>query len=471
MHRSSIGGLTAAVFTFIFTLTFIPYSYCGEMKFDPLPDIKETDSILVIAPHPDDETLGTGGLIRKALKSRARVAVVFLTDGSRSHNIKDYEAFLKETGRSSYKGPLGELRRQETLQALHELGLDMGNVTFLGYPDGGMRALFNDYWDCDRLYRANNDFNKSDHSPYDFAYQKDAPYCGANVAANLEEIFAARKPNIIFYPDDGDFHEDHWATSAFARYVATKAGYDGEWYTYLVHKGDDWPAPPKYIPGTGLSLPPELAELDASWLMLPLGRDETTRKENAVNTYSSQLFLWKDYLSSFVRVNEIFGSYPYVTMSRVGENPDFFRDGMPPSSFPDVRMDQRTSSLQASEDLTRMGLAYNDEKAYLILQTADAIEPSLVHHFHLRIWDKKQFTRLDIRARGKDASYERKAGNSIIPAGKPGSEVRGNMMVVTIPFAPIKAADEIMLSVDVNDPEDKIVIDLISFRDMAYPKK
>ncbi|MFZ2446323.1 MAG: PIG-L family deacetylase [Syntrophobacteraceae bacterium] len=463
--------LAAAVFIAAFAFIFIPRSHGGEITFSPLPDIKDSDSILIFAPHPDDESLGTGGLIRKALDSNARVAVVLFTNGSRSHDGDTYEAFLKDVKNPSLKGPLGQIRRQETLDAMRELGLDESNVIFLGYPDGGLRALFNDYWDCDRPYRADGDFNRSDHSPYDFSHQKDAPYCGANVAANLDEIFRARKPNIIFYPDDGDFHEDHWATSAFVRYTGSIAGYDGEWYTYLVHKGNDWPSPPEYLPNTGLTLPPELSVLDASWLMLPLNPDQVARKDKAINSHASQLFLWKDYLMSFVRVNEIFGAYPYVIMSRVGEDPNFFRDGAPPSSFPDVRMDNLTSSLQTTEDLTRLGIAYNDKSAYLILQSARDIETSLVHHFHLRMWDKKRYTRLDVKVQGKAAAYERKAADSIMPDLKPGVEIRGNMMVIAIPYSCIQTADEVMLSADVSDPEDKTVIDFTSFRDMAYTAK
>ena len=37
--------------------------------------------ILILAPHPDDECLGTGGLIQQALAKGAKVKVVFITNG------------------------------------------------------------------------------------------------------------------------------------------------------------------------------------------------------------------------------------------------------------------------------------------------------------------------------------------------------------------------------------------------------
>src|SRR5438067_976178 len=43
-----------------------------------------SDSIMVIAPHQDDETFGCGGLIALQREGGATVKVVFLTDGGNS---------------------------------------------------------------------------------------------------------------------------------------------------------------------------------------------------------------------------------------------------------------------------------------------------------------------------------------------------------------------------------------------------
>jgi len=52
----------------------------------PLPVARAArDGWLLLAPHPDDETLGAGGLIAALAAAGARARVAFLTDGSGSH--------------------------------------------------------------------------------------------------------------------------------------------------------------------------------------------------------------------------------------------------------------------------------------------------------------------------------------------------------------------------------------------------
>lgn len=79
---------------------------------------------LVVAPHPDDEILGVGGLI--ALLGTAEVLAV--TDGEASH-----------PGSTVHTPPaLAGIRRQETTRALARLGLHRPTVHRLAHPDGGI---------------------------------------------------------------------------------------------------------------------------------------------------------------------------------------------------------------------------------------------------------------------------------------------------------------------------------------------
>ncbi len=83
---------------------------------------------LVLAPHPDDESLGCGGLIALVADRGADVAVVVVSDGTMSHpNSRLYPA-----------GRLRATREAEAREAVAALGLDPdgeGVLTFLRLPD------------------------------------------------------------------------------------------------------------------------------------------------------------------------------------------------------------------------------------------------------------------------------------------------------------------------------------------------
>lgn len=81
--------------------------------------------LVVLAPHPDDESLGCGGLIAQAVARGRDVRLIILTDGSGSHPLT--ETFTSQM--------LCALREEETLNAVAELGLPADKVTFLRLQD------------------------------------------------------------------------------------------------------------------------------------------------------------------------------------------------------------------------------------------------------------------------------------------------------------------------------------------------
>lgn len=81
---------------------------------------------LVLSPHPDDESLGCGGLIAEACARGRELHIAWLTDGARSHpNSKAWP-----------RPRLRELREQEGRDAALILGVPPSRLTFLGFPDG-----------------------------------------------------------------------------------------------------------------------------------------------------------------------------------------------------------------------------------------------------------------------------------------------------------------------------------------------
>ncbi len=86
---------------------------------------------MVFAPHPDDESLGCGGLIKYLSKQHAEVSIVFLTSGDASHpNSKSHSPAI-----------LAELREKEAINACTMLGVKTSNIYFLKLKDSKLHKL------------------------------------------------------------------------------------------------------------------------------------------------------------------------------------------------------------------------------------------------------------------------------------------------------------------------------------------
>ena len=105
-----------------------PMSFERLMVHTPLrlrSEILKWESTLVIAPHPDDESLGCGGVIALLRQHQQPVQVLFISDGSMSHpHSQHYPAEARR-----------DLREQEAREALKILGVSPQTSTFLRLPD------------------------------------------------------------------------------------------------------------------------------------------------------------------------------------------------------------------------------------------------------------------------------------------------------------------------------------------------
>ncbi len=112
-----------------------PYSVTDLSRFDAL----------IIAPHPDDESLGCGGSIIKHINSGSRVKVIFLTDG----------------GSGDFEGRFGnqyvDIRKSCAQKAMSALGVK--DYEFWGYRDRHLRSVTEDA--IDRLKQAIMGFSPS----------------------------------------------------------------------------------------------------------------------------------------------------------------------------------------------------------------------------------------------------------------------------------------------------------------------
>lgn len=90
--------------------------------------VPENASVFVVAPHPDDELLGAGGLMALLKKAGREVHVVLVTDGSGSHH-----------GSSIWSAQrLAAVRPHESREALDALGLHDVHIWQVAIPDGSV---------------------------------------------------------------------------------------------------------------------------------------------------------------------------------------------------------------------------------------------------------------------------------------------------------------------------------------------
>lgn len=143
-------------------------------------DLSGGAPIVVLAPHPDDESLGCGALLHAAFAGPG-ARVICMTDGSASHpNSPQWP-----------KDRLAKLRARELDAAITALGGDPACVTRLGLPDAGMPKL---------------------------AEQFDA------IAQRIADVAQDAGAETLFAPAPTDPHCDHEATAEIADRVARRTG-------------------------------------------------------------------------------------------------------------------------------------------------------------------------------------------------------------------------------------------------------
>lgn len=87
-------------------------------------------SVLILAPHPDDEVMGCGGLIQRLCEQGNPPHVVILTGGGQSHAACCHlpESVIKKE------------RRSMASQILQKIGLPASHLHLLDFPDGSISA-------------------------------------------------------------------------------------------------------------------------------------------------------------------------------------------------------------------------------------------------------------------------------------------------------------------------------------------
>jgi LmbE family N-acetylglucosaminyl deacetylase len=277
--------------------------------------------LLVVAPHPDDETLGAGGALQAALAAQAQVKVVIVTNGD-GQWLAPLALRGKVWPRPTDYVVDGQLRQKESLAALQTLGVPGEAVVFLGYPDRGMNQLWRDDWVANCPMKAI--FTRTAQNPYQQSLHPGEIYCGKEVLEDLQSIVTDFQPDMILLPHPNDDNADHRAVSNFTQMAVAlveqaEPAYEPEMWGYLVHYGY-YPQPRRLRPTTPLLPPTPL--LHDTWTRLDLSAAQAKTKSNALSAYTSQMRLlgMQGFLRSFARPNEIFARVQLLDVAALAYN-------------------------------------------------------------------------------------------------------------------------------------------------------
>ncbi len=212
---------------------------------------------MILAPHPDDESLATGGLLQQVAATSAESKVIFLTNRENNpwpQRVIEWRWQIKATDRERW----GTRRRLEALAALSELGVSERATAFWGFPDQGLTHLLlaTDDELTQRLVRELGDW----------------------------------QPTVLVTPSPLDLHPDHSAAAVFVRLALARLGMNcsgPQHVEYRVHgRGQNRIAP---------------------CLTLVLSREQQERKRRAILCHMSQLKLQPSF-SKLARAMEEFVS-------------------------------------------------------------------------------------------------------------------------------------------------------------------
>lgn len=213
-------------------------------------------NVLLVAPHPDDESLAMGGLLQHALRRHAMVTVVQLTNGDNNpwpQRVLERRLRIAAADRRRW----GERRTREMHAALHKLGGDDVTCRRLGWPDMGVTSLLQ---------------------------------TGDNEATVLTTVLREVAPDLVVLPALGDRHPDHASAHVLLRLALAQQTFRGTCLSYYIH-GPESAAP-------------------ADDIVLPLDDGMCERKRAAIRAHHTQVALAGHRLLAQVRPEERFGIVP-----------------------------------------------------------------------------------------------------------------------------------------------------------------
>ena len=222
-------------------------------------------NIMVIVAHQDDEIIGAGTIMSRAIKNGGNVTIIITTDGA-----------PKEFGQGEFES---QIRKNETLKAASLIGISKENVIFLDYDDLGF------------IFEVNIDVETE----------------------RIKKIIQEKKPDTIFVQAYEGGHIDHDATNFLVVQAVKKSGLNVNMYEFPEYNAFNWGKP---IPDDENIIDDKKYPL----IILNLTENEQKLKKEALMQYVSQKPAEK--LSQFKAISDV--NSLSIAHNRVMTEHDFF---------------------------------------------------------------------------------------------------------------------------------------------------
>ncbi len=190
--RMSILAASALVFT-------------GLLVLVPGEAIAQGKTIVILAPHPDDETLCCTGVIYDALQQGNTVKIVVVTNGD-----------SYETGTS-----FGYLRQAESVAGMALMGVSEQNIIFMGYGDQALQSLYQSTSPATVITSAAGQTQTYANrglggvSYHQYLYGAPGLYNRQTILGDMEAMLQNLQPSDVYTTSLWDDHPDHAGTFQF----------------------------------------------------------------------------------------------------------------------------------------------------------------------------------------------------------------------------------------------------------------
>lgn len=188
--------------------------------FSPEPDrssIYANKSVMMFAPHEDDEINIYGGIIEQYVANGSDVKIVFYTNGD--------------------VYGLGKLRIREAVDVAKFYGIPEKNVIFMGYSDSICDASGKHIYNCDpdQHLESVKGYTKAYGTKSHPSYTEKS-FTRENIVEDFKAIINEHRPDVL-YCCDYDSHADHRAIGLFFEEALGDILKNDIFYTPKVYKG------------------------------------------------------------------------------------------------------------------------------------------------------------------------------------------------------------------------------------------